>query len=446
MDNVVLWNLFELLVNVFQGFIFMFFCYKFLGSKFEGKKGIICLAAASAAEVLAITSVNYFYQVFNGLEIYLLVLIQIVYCFTCLKGTTMSKIFAPIFSYCGTYGISASIAFLVSSISGVSMYDLMASSTIYRFFCMILINVLYVVFYSLTLRFKTYKFNIMKWTDWAAFIVIPLISIFILVLIYAISLETNLTREHSLFLGFVAIGILVITVLIWIMLIKISKDSEFELQYKLLQQQYKYQNENILQANKSMENISAIRHDMKNKLLVIGQYIKNGDTDNALKMCGACGGEVQQSTGTFINTKNSMLNAIVNVKLSQANEKYIDTQVLVTEALEDVADTDLCIMLGNVLDNAVEAVSKLPEDNRRIKVKFERKGGYRLIIVKNSIAQSVLKSNPKLRTTKSDKAMHGIGTKSLEKTVRKYKGEVHYTEKDGLFCVGIVLPIPNLPK
>lgn len=446
MDNVVLWNLFELLVNVFQGFIFMFFCYKFLGSKFEGKKGIICLAAASAAEVLAITSVNYFYQVFNGLEIYLLVFIQIVYCFSCLKGTTMSKIFAPIFSYCGTYGISASIAFLVSSISGVSMYDLMASSTIYRFFCMILINVLYVVFYSLTLRFKTYKFNIMKWTDWAAFIVIPLISIFILVLIYAISLETNLTREHSLFLGFVAIGILVITVLIWIMLIKISKDSEFELQYKLLQQQYKYQNENILQANKSMENISAIRHDMKNKLLVIGQYIKNGDTDNALKMCGACGGEVQQSTGTFINTKNSMLNAIVNVKLSQANEKYIDTQVLVTEALEDVADTDLCIMLGNVLDNAVEAVSKLPEDNRRIKVKFERKGGYRLIIVKNSIAQSVLKSNPKLRTTKSDKAMHGIGTKSLEKTVRKYKGEVHYTEKDGLFCVGIVLPIPNLPK
>lgn len=446
MDNVVLWNLFELLVNVFQGFIFMFFCYKFLGSKFEGKKGIICLAAASAAEVLAITSVNYFYQVFNGLEIYLLVFIQIVYCFSCLKGTTMSKIFTPIFSYCGTYGISASIAFLVSSISGVSMYDLMASSTIYRFFCMILINVLYVVFYSLTLRFKTYKFNIMKWTDWAAFIVIPLISIFILVLIYAISLETNLTREHSLFLGFVAIGILVITVLIWIMLIKISKDSEFELQYKLLQQQYKYQNENILQANKSMENISAIRHDMKNKLLVIGQYIKNGDTDNALKMCGACGGEVQQSTGTFINTKNSMLNAIVNVKLSQANEKYIDTQVLVTEALEDVADTDLCIMLGNVLDNAVEAVSKLPEDNRRIKVKFERKGGYRLIIVKNSIAQSVLKSNPKLRTTKSDKAMHGIGTKSLEKTVRKYKGEVHYTEKDGLFCVGIVLPIPNLPK
>lgn len=446
MDNVVLWNLFELAVNVFQGFIFMFFCYKFLGSKFEGKKGIICLAAASAAETIAITSVNYFYQVFNGLEIYVLVILQIIYCFTCLKGTTMSKIFAPVFSYCGTYGISASIAFMVSSISGVSMFDLMASSTIYRFFCIILINALYVVFYSLTLRFKSYKFNIMKWTDWAAFIVIPILSIIILVLIYAISLETNLTREHSLFLGLVAIGILVITVLIWIMLIKISRDSKFELQYKLLQQQYKYQNENILQANKSMENISAIRHDMKNKLLVIGQCIKNGDSENALKMCGACEGEVQQSTGTFINTKNSMLNAIVNVKLSQANEKYIDTQVLVTEAFEDVADTDLCIMLGNLLDNAVEAVSKLPEDNRRIKVMFERKGGYRLIIVKNSIAQSVLKTNPKLRTTKSDKAMHGIGTKSLEKTVRKYKGEVHYTEKDGFFCVGIVLPIPNLPK
>lgn len=96
-----------------------------------------------------------------------------------------------------------------------------------------------------------------------------------------------------------------------------------------------------------------------------------------------------------------MLNAIVNVKLSQANEKYIDTQVFVTEAFEDVADTDLCIMLGNVLDNAVEAVAKLPEDNRRIKVAFERKGAYRSIVVKNTIEKSVLKSNPRLHTTKA---------------------------------------------
>lgn len=446
MDNTVLWTLFELVVNVFQGFVFVFFCYKFLGSKFEKKKTIICLAGFSLLEFLAITVQNYIYGVFNGLEIFLLIFIPIIYDFTCLRGRTMARIFVPVFSYCGNYGITAAVAFLVSSLSGTSMYDLMAVSSIFRVICILIINVLYMLFLVLVLRFRDYKFDILKWTDWAAFIIIPLISIFVLLLTYSISMEINLTQEHSLYLGLIAIGIIIITVLIWIMLIKISKDSEFELQYKLLQQQYKYQNENILQANKSMENISAIRHDMKNKLLVIGQFIKNGDTDKALKMCGACEDEVQQSTGTYINTKNSMLNAIVNVKLSQANEKYIDTQVLVTESLEDVADTDLCIMLGNVLDNTVEAVAKLPEDNRRIKVQFERKGGYRSIIVKNSIGQSVLKSNPGLRTTKSDKSAHGIGTKSLEKTVRKYKGEVHYTEKDGYFCVGIILPIPNLPK
>lgn len=86
------------------------------------------------------------------------------------------------------------------------MYELMASSSVYRFICMILINALYVVFYLLTLRFKHYKFNIMKWTDWTAFIVIPLLSIVILVLIYAISLETNLTREHSLFWDLLRLG------------------------------------------------------------------------------------------------------------------------------------------------------------------------------------------------------------------------------------------------
>ena len=63
MNDVVLWNVFELAVNVFQGFIFMFFCYKFLGSKFEDKKSLTCLAVASGAEIIAITSVNYFYEV-----------------------------------------------------------------------------------------------------------------------------------------------------------------------------------------------------------------------------------------------------------------------------------------------------------------------------------------------------------------------------------------------
>lgn len=445
MDNFF-YDIFEIVVNIFQGFLFMFFCYKFLGGKFDKKKNLICLLSFSAAEILIMTLQNYYFVVFNGMEVVFLILIPIIYDFTCLNGRVMAKVFVPVFSYCGNYGISAAVGFLVSSFSGISMFDLMSVSSIYRVFCVLLINVLYLLFLYIVLRFRDYKFDVLKWTDWAAFIVIPIVSILVLILIYTVSLETNLTKEHSFYLGMVAVGIIITAVLIWIMLIKISKDSEFKLQYMLLQQQYKYQNENILQADKSMKNISALRHDMKNKLLCIGELIKSGQTDKALEMCGACFEEVKQGTGTFIDTKNVMLNSIVNVKLSQANESFIDTKVLITEAFEDIADTDLCIMLGNILDNALEAVLKLPENNRKIALSMERRGGYRFIIVKNSVAEPILKKNPTLMTTKSDKNIHGIGIKSVEKTVKKYKGEIQYNEKDNIFSVGIIFPIPNLPK
>lgn len=445
MDNV--WsNLFELSINVFQGFIFMFFCYKFLGGKFDKKKNMIYLLAFSCVEFLIIALQNYYFVVFNGLEVIFLILFPIIYDFTCLDGRTMAKVFVPVYSYCGNYGISAAVGFLVSSFSGVSMFDLMSVSSVYRVFCVLLVNILYTLFLYIILRFRDYKFDVLKWTDWVAFIVIPIVSIIILTLTYTISLETNLTREHSLYLGLVSIGIIIVAILIWIMLIKISKDSEFKLQYMLLQQQYKYQNENIMQANKSMKNIAALRHDMKNKLLCIGELIKSGQTDKALEMCGACSVEVKQSTGTFINTRNIMLNSIVNVKLSQANENFIDCKVVVTESFEDVADTDLCIILGNILDNALEAVSKLPENNRKIAISLQREGGYRYIVVKNSIGESILKKNPKLISTKSDKSVHGIGIKSVEQTVKKYKGEIQYNEKGNIFSVYIIFPIPNLPK
>lgn len=445
MDNF--WsNLFELAVNVFQGFIFMYFCYKFLGGRFDKKKNRICLLSFSLAEILVMTLQNYYFVVFNGVEVVFLILIPMLYTFTCLNGKVMAKVFVPVFSYCGNYGISAAVGFLVSSFSGVSMFDLMSVSSVYRLFCVLLVNIVYVLFLFMVLRFRDYKFDVLKWTDWVAFIVIPIVSIIVLVLTYTISLETNLTREHSLYLGLVAIGIIIVAVMIWTMLIKISKDSEFKLQYMLLQQQYKYQNENIMQADKSMKNISALRHDMKNKLLCIGELIKNGETEKALEMCGACSVEIKQSSGTFVKTRNVMLNSIINVKLSRATDSFIDTKVFITESFEDVADTDLCIMLGNILDNALEAVTKLPENNRKITITMERKGGYRYIVVKNSVEESILQKNPKLVTTKSDKSIHGIGIKSVQQTVKKYKGEIQYNEKDKMFCVGIIFPIPNLPK
>ena len=87
-----------------------------------------------------------------------------------------------------------------------------------------------------------------------------------------------------------------------------------------------------------------------------------------------------------------------------------------------------------MIDNAVEAEQKIDEENRRIELHFLSRNQTRIIVCKNTISESVLKSNPKLRTTKGDAGGHGLGHKIVRETA------VNYSEEDGMFCVQILLP------
>ena len=449
--NEIISTVFELSVNVFQGFIFVYFCHGFLGSRFkppEGKKHtsleIALYVTASLLMALLITMINLYYEVFNTVETYFLVGFLGLYSLLFLRGKIVMRLFIPIFCMCGYYAITSLIIFVASTVTGELSHELMLfQHSLYRYLLVLLVNVVYLLFTVLVLRFKKRKFDMLKWTDWVAFIAIPVIALAIVVMAYAVSLEPNITREHVAFLAFISGGVVVIAVLIWVMLGKISKDREIELRYSLLEQQYRYQKENILQSGKSLKEMSTLRHDMKNKLLLIGQLVTNGETDRAIEMCGACRTELEAAR-LLVNSENFLLNAILNSKLAGAREKHIQTEIVITTSqFDDIKDVDLCSILGNLLDNAIEAVQKEPEAHRAIKILIEQTGGYRSIMIKNTIGASVLKQNPQLRTTKKNKQIHGLGLLSVRRTVEKYGGEFHCYEEDGFFCCVVILEVPQ---
>ena len=449
--NEIISTVFELSVNVFQGFIYVYFCHGFLGSRFkppEGKKRtsleIALYVTASLLMALLITMINLYYEVFNTVETYFLVGFLGLYSLLFLRGKIVMRLFIPIFCMCGYYAITSLIIFVASSVTGESSHELMLfQHSFYRYLLVLLVNAVFVLFVVLVLRFKKRKFDMLKWTDWVAFIVIPVIALAIILMAYAVSLEPNITREHVAFLAFISGGVVVIAVLIWVMLVKISKDREMELRYSLLEQQYQYQKENILQSGQSLKEMSTLRHDMKNKLLLIGQLITNGETDKAIKMCGACREEIEAAK-LLVNSENFLLNAILNSKLAGAKEKHIQTEIVITTTqFDDIEDIDLCSILGNLLDNAIEAVQKEPKEHRIIKILMGQTGGYRSIRIQNTIGASVLKQNPQLRTTKKNKQIHGLGLLSVRRTVEKYGGEFHCYEEDGFFCCVVILEVPQ---
>lgn len=101
-------------------------------------------------------------------------------------------------------------------------------------------------------------------------------------------------------------------------------------------------------------------------------------------------------------------------------------------------DDDLVSLLGNVLDNAMEACEHV-QRRKEIYLEVKKARSYLLLTVKNTISKPVLNNNPELKSTKEDKINHGFGIKNVKKIVEKYNGFVTYDEKDDKFICKTML-------
>ena len=134
------------------------------------------------------------------------------------------------------------------------------------------------------------------------------------------------------------------------------------------------------------------------------------------------------------------MNYVINLKLENAQKENINFKVEI-ENLEfkRMGSVDFSALLGNILDNAIEASRK--EENPFIEVIIKRKRNYDTILVKNHISNSVLKSNTSLETSKNDSNNHGIGMKQIKEITEKYDGILDIYEEHEMFCVNVMIPM-----
>lgn len=97
---------------------------------------------------------------------------------------------------------------------------------------------------------------------------------------------------------------------------------------------------------------------------------------------------------------------------------------------------DIGVLYGNLVDNAVEACSKVPEGQRFVKIENKYQSGILLLVITNS---KTGKKNKSLKTTKKDNIRHGHGVQSVRKVVEKYNGTVSFTDKGDIFEVSAML-------
>lgn len=179
------------------------------------------------------------------------------------------------------------------------------------------------------------------------------------------------------------------------------------------------------------------RHDYRNHI----QNMKNrldGDQGELEQYLDELADDLTQ-TDTSIQTGNVMADAVLNSKLSVAEQKSIQLNVKahIPKGIE-MTDVEMCSVLGNLLDNAIEACEKLPCDKRFLRVYIDKFKGQFYLSVQNS-SPSIQHDKGIFRTTKA--GTHGFGLFRIDRIAKKYGGYVNRQYEEGVFATELLLPL-----
>ena len=181
------------------------------------------------------------------------------------------------------------------------------------------------------------------------------------------------------------------------------------------------------------------RHDYHNHLQTMKAHLALGQTDELSDYLGKLDHDLA-SVDTVIKTGNVMIDAILNSKISLAISKKIDVNIKATVPRQvNISEVDLCVIIGNLLDNAMEACLKQPNEVERfIRVYIGILKEHLYISVSNSVGGEIKKTGKTYISTK-DSTTHGFGLMRTDKIVNKYSGYVNRQNEDGVFATEVML-------
>lgn len=232
----------------------------------------------------------------------------------------------------------------------------------------------------------------------------------------------------------IAIGIVItVNVLLWI----------FCIPYMINKKLARFQNELV---NRHYDEVEVMyrkmrgwRHDYHNHIQVLKAYMEMQKYESAKEYLDKLEQDLT-TVDTVLKTGNVMVDAILNSKLSLVKEKNIrvDATAMVPNDIE-ISGIDLSVLIGNMLDNAMEACEKLPESERFIRIYIDIVKKQLYISVTNSMLGRAKKSANVFITEKEGN--HGFGIFRIDSIVDKYGGYVNRQTENGVFATEIMLPL-----
>lgn len=429
----ILWNIIELLATTFENLVVIFFLKNTLGSKFYGVKDKIITIAVIFFLTIEVSVLNTIY-VFESWLVFITIAIVYLYVVISLKGSLIYKTVLPIISYSAILLINTVVTYALSSIFGRTQTFIFAENDGARLIALFLTKSLFFFIMKLVASiFKKENINL-KNLETIVTLIMSMITFLIAIAIVIVQIET---KSNNTLIFTCILGILFLDIFIIYVMKKLTEVNKNKLKISLLELQLSEQKSMIENVGTLNKEIKKVEHDLRHHLLSLLGTVQSGDLQSTEKYLKKLLHEYKTNIFNYIMIDNSTINSILNLKIGQCHAENIDIKVEIESNFDNFNDIDLCVLLSNLLDNAIEASTKVIFPCILLTITSEK--NYLCIMVKNKINYSVLENNQDLKTTKSDKLKHGLGLYSVSQIVKKYDGIKNYYEENNYFIADIWL-------
>lgn len=292
-----------------------------------------------------------------------------------------------------------------------------------------------------TLNYTQLKRDI-SFAYWGILFSIPVGSIFILNVLFSLCKKSEDKNETILCLISSTI-ILALNFMIFKMYEVLSDKLDIKKQQAIFSKEIELCKNQLQERGESIANIRKLKHDIVNHLICVREYLERREFDYAIIYINDILNSKKSLISNYdINSGNVVVDALLNYKKSVMEQLNI-VMVSHIEIPQEFKfnDVDICVILGNCLDNSIEAVSKIKDINKRkINIELIYRKESLIIMVSNPFCGVVKKdSKGNLVTTKSDSENHGIGISSIKNAVLKYDGIVNILTNNNIFKIQILL-------
>ena len=430
----VSWYFTEAFSSIFEIIIILTFLDGFLEKKEISRIKQITVLVVAFLQLVLVCS--FLYNIPNALIVNFL-LVSVLISKTFFKGKLDTQLFTCVLLLAILVVTElASVSVLILSLDLEA--EIFRSDPLFRLFAVTIKNILSFVAVKVVCMYKKSYVSETGRKYFFLLLAIPVISIVVAMIILDLVVRYRVTETFYVLIAYICL--MYVNAIVFSIYELILDQLEKNYNYRLIEKQLELQLNHYNKLAESREVLSEVIHDFKNHLNCIYnlyKYEKKNELGNYINNLISI-----TDTEKIIDTGNPVIDAVLSEKADIADKMGIkfERELYLPSNIE-IKHTDLCIVLGNSLDNAIEACKRITDSSmpKEIKLYMNYRDKYMVIVVTNTCDKPPVKLGRFFKSSKPSPEIHGIGLQSIDRTVKKYNGNMVIKYDNNIFELEIVM-------